>query len=118
MLILYGLKNCDSCRKAMRWLADAGADARLHDFRKDGLEAAKLAGWIAAVGWESLLNRRGTTWRGLSEDEKAGLDEAAAQKLMLAHPALIKRPVIALGETVLVGFGDDTRAALEKIGEH
>lgn len=115
MLILYGLKNCDSCRKAMRWLSDAGIEARLHDFRKDGLEKDQLATWSAAVGWESLLNKRGTTWRGLPDAEKEDLDDARAQALMLSHPALIKRPVISLEDQVLVGFGDETRNALERL---
>jgi len=112
MLILYGLKSCDSCRKALRWLADEGVEARLHDFRKDGLDKSLLARWSAAVGWESLLNRRSTTWRNLPEQDKAELDDERALALMQAHPALIKRPVIEFDGKVLIGFGDETRASV------
>ena len=112
MITLYGLKNCDTCRKARKWL-DAGARAHnFHDVRADGLDNAMLASWVAAVGWEALLNRRGTTWRDLSDDDKDGVDAARAAALMLAHPALVKRPVIDADGTITVGFGPDVQAVL------
>jgi len=118
-VMIYGLKNCDTCRKARKWLearADV-SDAALHDLRADGLNAALLARWCEAFGWEALLNRRGTTWRGLSDAEKEGVDEASAAVLMLKHPALIKRPVFEVGEEgadgLVLGFDQAAQAALE-----
>ncbi len=102
MLTVYGLKSCDACRKARKALA--GRDQRFHDLREDGLDAALLDRWIGALGWEALLNRRSATWRALDEAEKAGLDAGRARGLMLAHPALVKRPVIDDGGTVRVGL--------------
>ena len=104
MITVTGLKNCDTCRNAMKWLKAEGVEAKLHDLRADGLDGAALDRWIAAVGWETLLNRRGTTWRGLSDADKADVDGAKARALMLAHPALIKRPVFEMEGRVLVGM--------------
>ncbi len=104
MLHVYGLKNCDTCRKALKWLAAEGARHEFHDVRADGLEAADMARWVASAGWEQLLNRRGTTWRKLDDADKADVDEISAQTLMLAHPALIKRPVFEAGNRIVVGF--------------
>ena len=104
MIEIFGLKNCDTCRKARKWLDSKGLKHRFHDVRADGLDPAMLQGWVDAVGREVLLNRRGTTWRQLPEDNKTGVDEAAAVALMLEFPALIKRPVFQAGGTVLVGF--------------
>lgn len=112
MIVVYGLKNCDTCRKTMKWLGAEGIEARLHDVRADGLDAAMLEPWIAAFGWESLLNRRGTTWRSLPDAEKEGLDAARAKALMLSLPALIKRPVFDLGGRFVLGFTDTERAAI------
>lgn len=104
MYVLYGLKNCDTCRKAGAWLEARGLPYRFHDFRKDGLDAALMERLEAAVGWETLLNRRGTTWRGLPEAERADPDRDRALRLMLEHPTLVKRPLLLAGERVLVGF--------------
>lgn len=112
MLIVYGLKSCDTCRKARKWLDSKGLAHRFHDVRADGLEAEDVRRWIAAAGWESLLNRRGTTWRGLPELDREGLDEARAAALMHAHPVLIKRPVFETGGKVIVGFTEEVKAAL------
>ncbi len=102
MLTVYGLKTCDACRKARKALA--GREHRFHDLREDGLEEALLDGWIAALGWQALLNRRSATWRGLEEARKADLDADRARALMLAHPALVKRPVIEDGGSVRIGL--------------
>lgn len=112
MLIVYGLKNCDTCHKARKWLDGEGIAHGFHDVRADGLEADAVDRWIAGAGWETLLNRRGTTWRKLPEAEREGLDQAKAAALMLAHPALIKRPVFEAEGKVLVGFTDEVKAAL------
>ncbi|MCY3981718.1 MAG: arsenate reductase [Alphaproteobacteria bacterium] len=99
MLTVYGLKTCDACRKARK----AVGEHRFHDLREHGLDAALLDRWIAALGWQALLNRRSTTWRSLDETDRAGLDASRARGLMLAHPALVKRPVIDDGGTVRIG---------------
>lgn len=114
MIRVYGLKNCDSCRKALKWLAEKGLQHTFDDFRKDGLKAADLQRWIKAAGWETLLNKRGTTWRGLADGDKEGVDENRAAALMLAHPALIKRPVFEYTGKVVVGFRDEQRRALKE----
>ena len=113
MIVVNGLKSCDTCRKARAWLKAEGIDARFHDVRGDGLEADRLGRWIAAVGRDVLINRRGTTWRSLDEAAKTVVEDGAAAALMLAHPALIKRPVFEIGERVLVGFDDTVREALK-----
>lgn len=115
MITVYGLKNCDSCRAAMKWLAGEGVEATLMDMRKDGLSVADLDAWMAAVGWETLLNKRGTTWRGLADHDKADLDASKARDLMLKYPALIKRPIFVADETVVVGFKDAQKAALLRL---
>lgn len=110
MLMMYGLKNCDTCRKAMKWLDSEGITFEFKDVRKDGISAADIEGWTQKVGVESLLNRRGTTWRGLSDDDKARGEGDGAVSLMAEHPALIKRPVFIKGGDVRVGFKDAEQA--------
>jgi len=103
-MILYGIPNCDSVKKARRWLDDSGLDHTFHDYKKHGIEADRLARWVSVVGWEPLLNQRGTTWRKLPDADKADLDSDKAQALMREHTSLIKRPVVEHGDEVLVGF--------------
>ncbi len=117
MITVYGLKNCDTCLKALKWLEAEGVAHRFHDLRKDGLDTPRLKRWIAAAGWETLLNRRGTTWRGLDDNAKDGVNEAKAAALMAAHPALIKRPVFEGGARVIVGFKDEQRRELSGLGK-
>lgn len=112
MIEVYGLNNCDTCRKARKWLAVEGVEYEFHDIRKANLKDTVIAGWAGKAGWETLLNRRGTTWRGLPAPDKASVDEASAIRLMTAHPALIKRPVFVAGNDVLVGFTADVQKAL------
>ena len=104
MITVYGIKNCDTCRKSLKWLKGEGIEYRYHDLRIDGLNRVSLLSWVESVGWDRLLNRRGTTWRNLPEFEKEGLDETGAVDLMLAHPTLIKRPVFEIGPRVFIGF--------------
>jgi arsenate reductase len=106
MVILYGIKNCDTVRKARRWLADHRVEYRFHDLRVDGLNDVLLDAWIGDLGWENLLNRRGTTWRHLPVEAREPLDAARARKLMLAHPAIIKRPLLETGAGRYLGFSD------------
>ncbi|WP_019626434.1 arsenate reductase [Thioalkalivibrio sp. ALJT] len=112
---LYGIANCDTVRKARRALDAAGVNVRFVDLRKDGLDPVRLQRWVEVAGWEALVNRRGTTWRQLPEDERAGMDEGRAFALMQAHPTLIKRPVIehgANGEALEVGWNATIAARL------
>ena len=101
---VYGLANCDTTRAARKWLEVQGVAASFHDVRTDGLTQAMAARWVKALGWEKVLNKASTTWRELSEADKAGLDEAKAVDLLLAHPTLVKRPVLEAGGATSVGF--------------
>jgi Spx/MgsR family transcriptional regulator len=103
-LILYGISNCDTVKKARRWLDEQDVAYRFHDVRKDGLDAARLQNWIDALGWEKLLNKSGTTFRKLPDAEKEGLDAASAKALMLEQPAMIRRPVVEAADGISVGF--------------
>ena len=104
MIQFYGIPNCDTVKKARTWLEGRGIDYAFHDYKKEGADPAKLAAWSDAAGWEVLLNRRGTTFRALSDADKAGIDRAKAIRLMQANPSLIKRPVAERDGGVLVGF--------------
>ena len=104
-LTIYGIKNCDTMKKARGFLDKRGVDYAFHDYKIVGIEKAKLEGWASKVGWEALLNKAGTTFRKLPDKDKEGLTEAKAIKLMLAQPSMIKRPVLELGGgKLLVGF--------------
>ncbi len=107
MLTLYGIPNCDTVKKARKWLDANQVAYDFHDYKKAGVPEAELADWVDALGWDVLLNRRGTTFRKLSEDDKADIDAAKALRLMTAHPSMIKRPVVTTGEgKPLVGFDE------------
>ncbi|WP_159713151.1 ArsC family reductase [Geminicoccus flavidas] len=101
---MYGIRNCDTVRKARAWLDDHGIAHGFHDYRRDGVDRTTLLRWVDELGWEALLNRAGTTFRRLPEAERAELDRERATALMLAHPSAIRRPVLDLGERRLVGF--------------
>lgn len=105
-LTLYGIPNCDTVKKARAWLAERGVAAQFHDFKKQGVPAAGLDRWLAAAGWDKLLNRQGTTWRKLDPATQAGVtDAASARALMLAQASVIKRPVVEWPDgAVTVGF--------------
>jgi arsenate reductase (glutaredoxin) len=111
VITLYGIPNCDTVKKARKWLDAAGIAHHFHDVRKDGLAASRLNQWVAALGWEALLNRSGTTFRKLPDEAKAGLDAGKATALMLAEPAMIKRPVVEHDGGLLIGFKDAEWAA-------
>jgi Spx/MgsR family transcriptional regulator len=112
MLTIYGIKNCDTMKKARKWLADNGVEHRFHDYRADGLDETTLRGFVEQAGWEELLNRRGTTWRKLDESARDSVDEASAVALMLEQPALIKRPVLVGEHGIEVGFKAERYAEL------
>ena len=107
MIKVYGIKNCDTVKKACSWLTKNNIDYQFHDFRKDGLTKVKVKLWSSKIDWEILLNRRGTTWRKLSDSEKDSINKTNAIKLMTEQPTLIKRPVIEHDNTVMVGFSED-----------
>ncbi len=109
-MIFYGLKTCDTCRKAQKELRAAGVDFEVVDVRADGVSADKLREWASKTDWKKLLNTRSTTWRNLDASDKDGVDEAKAVRLMTAHPTLIKRPVIEMGGNVYVGWSTHTKA--------
>lgn len=109
MITLYGIPNCDTVKKARLWLAQNGVEHRFHDFKKQGVPQPQLDHWLQAVGWETLINRKGTAWRGLDEATKAAvLDPASARAVALAWPSVIKRPVVEWADgTVTVGFAPE-----------
>lgn len=104
---LYGIKNCDTVKKARKWLDENGIDYQFHDFKKDGLDEPLLSRWEKAVGWEALINRRGTTWRKLPEEDRDTISAQTAHAIMLENPSIIKRPVVERGDDVRVGFSAD-----------
>jgi arsenate reductase len=101
---IYGIKNCATMKKAFAWLDDHGVRYDFHDYKAAGIDLARLKNWSKQVGWETLLNTRGTTWRKLTPAQQANLDEAKALKLMSENPTLIKRPVLENGSALAVGF--------------
>ncbi len=109
-LTMYGIKNCDTIKKARKYLEAQGVDYQFHDYRADGLDAVLLQTFIDALGWEALLNTRGTTWRKLEEAVRNAVNNpAAARDLMLAQPAIIKRPLLCAPDgTMLLGFSEAT----------
>ena len=107
MLTLYGIPNCDSCKKARKWLADNEIEHRFHDMRADGLTREHIDHWLTRVPREKLVNTRSTTWRTLPEADRNGLDEQTTPPLLLENPTLIKRPVLETETQVLVGFVAD-----------
>ena len=104
MVTMYGIKNCDTIKKARKWLEDAGVDYQFHDYKKDGLSAELLDDWIRELGYEALLNKRGTTWRKLPDDIKDNIDEQSARAVMLDNPSIIKRPLLDTGSAKVLGF--------------
>ncbi|MBS8239709.1 ArsC family reductase [Marinobacter lipolyticus] len=101
---LYGIKNCDTAKKARKWLDEHGIDHEFHDFRKDGLDDTLLSNWETAIGWDALINRRGTTWRKLPEEVRDTISAQSAHDIMLDNPSIIKRPVVEYEGGVSVGF--------------
>jgi Spx/MgsR family transcriptional regulator len=104
VITLYGIPNCDTTKKARRWLEERGLAYRFHDYKQQGLDEATLRAWVEGLGWEVLLNRRGTTWRRVPDEVKAGIDRESAIRLMLSTPSIIKRPVLDTGNARCVGF--------------
>lgn len=101
---VYGIRNCDTMKKAFAWLGQHGVDYEFHDYKKAGVPADRLVTWARSVGWERLANTRGPTWRKIPEADKARLDEKKVLKLLREHPSAIRRPVVEAGRKILVGF--------------
>ena len=108
--VLYGIRNCDTVRKARAWLESSAVEYDFHDYKVSGIDRARLAAWTGELGWEKVLNRAGTTFRKLPEADKAGLDEDRAIALMLEQPSMIRRPVLDLGDRRILGFDEKAYA--------
>ena len=109
--VLYGIKACDTMKKARTWLDEHQVDYAFHDYKSVGIDRANLEKWCNEHGWQTILNRAGTTFRKLEDAQKADLDQVKAIELMLAQPSMIKRPVLDLGDKTLVGFKPDNYQA-------
>lgn len=114
MIKLYGIPNCDTVKKAHKWLQDNGLDYEFHNYKKDGVPEKKLKQWVRSCGWETLLNRRGTTWRRLDEKYRDNINASSAIKLMLENPSIIKRPVLESEGLLLIGFKEAEYRQLTK----
>ncbi|MGY8986516.1 MAG: ArsC family reductase [Sphingomonadales bacterium] len=112
MITIYGIKNCDTVKKALKWLEAEEVDHIFHDFRRDGLDEELLQTWIDVVGWKILLNKRGTTFRNLPDDQKIHVDEISAYCLMLEQVAIIRRPVMVGSHGISVGFTEEIRTRI------
>lgn len=107
MLTLYGIKNCDTVKKARKWLDENRIEYQFHDYRTDGLDTSLLEQFESILGYDNMLNRRSTSWRQLGEDQKSNLDKQKAIQLMLETPTLIKRPILDTGERMIIGFASE-----------
>ena len=105
-LTLYGIDNCDTVRRARRWLEERGKSYRFHDLRADGLDGETLQSWLAQAGWERVVNRRSTSWKALDPDARDGMDNQRAAAAILSAPTLVKRPVLADGRLLEFGFSE------------
>lgn len=110
-ITMYGIKNCDTIKKARTWLEDRGVGYDFHDYKASGIDRARLQGWVEKLGWEVLLNRAGTTFRKLPDADRADIDAAKAIALMETQPSMIKRPVLDVDGQLLVGFRPDAYQA-------
>ncbi|CRI67945.1 Protein yffB [Thiocapsa sp. KS1] len=106
MVELYGIPNCDTMKKARAWLDAHSVDYRFHDYKREGVDETRLRAWVEELGWETLVNRRGTTWRKLPEEVREGMDAEAAIRVMLETPSIIRRPVLDTGEVRHAGFSE------------
>jgi len=107
-MILYGISNCDTVKKAKNWLDKQNIDYSFHDFRKQGLDAETINGWLETVAWDKILNKRSTSWRNLDASVQQGIDENNLVQLLVENPTLIKRPVMQVNGIISIGFNADT----------
>lgn len=104
MLTMYGIPNCDTIKKAKKWLEAQGIDYQFHDYRKNGIDAKLVTSFCHTFGWENVLNKRGTTYRQLTDEQKTQLNEHTVVDLLIEHPAMIKRPILLADSVALIGF--------------
>ena len=114
MITVYGIKNCDTMKKAFIWLQEHGIEYSFVDYKKAGVAETQLPGWIKRAGWETLLNTRGLMWKKLTDDERSNVDATKAHQLMIQYPSMIKRPVLDTGKRLLVGFSPQSYGAVFK----
>ncbi len=112
MITLYGIKNCDTVKKARKWLEARGVDYSFHDFREDGIDAKQVSAWLDELGWETLVNKRSTSWKALPPEQRDSMDEAGAMAAILEQPTLIKRPLLDTGHELHCGFKADNYTAI------
>ncbi len=112
MITLYGIKNCDTVRTARKWLDARDVEYRFHDLREDGIDRQRVAAWLAELGWETLVNRRSSSWKALDEKTRQGMDERSALAAILEQPTLVKRPLLDTGSERHVGFSPASYARL------
>lgn len=112
MFVMYGIKNCDTIKKARKWLEENKVAYEFFDYKKEGVSAELADGFVKELGWEALINKRGTTWRNLPEDTKNNIDETLAKQLMVENPSIIKRPLLDTGTKKVLGFKADEYQAL------
>ena len=105
---MYGIKNCDTIKKARKFLEENNIEYQFHDFREDGLNPIQLRSWISELGWDKVINKRSTTWRNLPDETKENMDETLAMVVAEDQPTIIKRPVLELADKVLIGFSEKT----------
>ena len=119
MLTIYGIKNCDTMKKAFAWLDEHKLEYHFHDYRKDGVDTSMLSNWVSHVSWQAVVNKRSTTWRQLADEDKSDIDDKKAIALMQQNPTLIKRPVLIDSNTdeILVGFSKESYSLAIKKGE-
>ena len=108
MITLYGISNCDTVKQARKWLEQRRVEHRFHDFREQGIESTRVRDWIAELGWETVVNRRSSSWKQLDEATRSGMDEALALKAILNQPTLVKRPLLDTGSSRHVGFSEQS----------
>ena len=107
-MIIYGISNCDTVKKAKAWLDSQNIDYRFHDFRKDGIDSDIINGWLKTISWDKILNKRSTTWRTLDSSIQQAVNETNVVDLMVKNPTLIKRPVVDVNDIITIGFNSDT----------
>lgn len=110
MIAIFGIKNCDTMKKAFRWLDENKITYTFHDYKKEGVEEATAQAWVNELGWESVINKRGTTWRKLDEDTKNTMNNENAVHIMMSQPSMIKRPLLVIDQSIILGFSTEEYA--------
>ncbi|MBC8212015.1 MAG: ArsC family reductase [Gammaproteobacteria bacterium] len=109
-LMMYGIRNCDTIKKARAWLDQHAIHYQFHDYKKHGIDHDQLQRWVSELGWEQLINKRGTSWRKLDQQQQSVMDDSLAVKVMMQNPSIIRRPLLVVGEQKILGFNEKTYA--------